>query len=97
MNQPTVTFLNYKATVVKQRYAADNSLRLQLFTQEGAPLATATVCLEKFTPPEGYACIKDYSENVGILEALTKSGIVEPTEKTIPCGYEEAHLVKVLI
>jgi hypothetical protein len=34
--------------------------------------------------------IKDYSENAGMLEALTKAGVVTATNRTVRVGYAEA-------
>lgn len=36
--------------------------------------------------PKDYICIKTWSENAGIFEALVKENLVEDTGHSIPCG-----------
>jgi hypothetical protein len=36
--------------------------------------------------------IKDWSENEGVYDALVSSGVIEPTEVTMPTGFVEARL-----
>lgn len=39
-----------------------------------------------YIPPEGYAYIKNYAENEGILEALIEAGALELTGEVVPVG-----------
>ena len=45
------------------------------------PIATATINLPDEDLEDGQAFIKDYSENVGMSEALTEAGIISPVEE----------------
>ncbi len=45
-------------------------------------------------PPAGHIWIKNWSENDGILPALTEAGIVEDTGQREHVGFEEAVLCK---
>lgn len=55
----------------------------------GHPL---TVNLPASPPPPGTVWIKDWSENEGVYDALVSSGVIEPTEVTMPTGFVEARL-----
>lgn len=60
--------------------------------EDGAPYATATVCVEDDLLKEGEVAIKDYSENKGILEALISADIIEE-----PHAFVQSHFVKIPI
>jgi hypothetical protein len=96
----TVHFRHWRCRVIKALYAADRSLRLDLRdTEDGGPIATATVCLVAYglTPPAEHCYIKDYSENAGMLDALVNARIVSFTGTNVSVGYAHAHLCRVLI
>ncbi len=92
-------FCGYKAVVKVYQYQ-DGSPAIQLFTEDGSPLATATICLVDYglTPPPGHCYIKNYAENHGILDALLKAFVLEDTGKTVEFGPFDtvAHLVKLI-
>ena len=94
-------FKCWNCRVIVAHYDADRSVCLRLVTTGNppSPVATATVCLagQGLTPPPGYCFIKDYSENEGILEALTEAGIVSPTGEIVPVGFAHALLCKLLV
>ena len=93
-------FKQWSCWVKLERYPADNSIAIRLIDEnDSSPIAIATVCLIQhgLTPPEGHCYIKNYSENKGILDALTEAGVVEPTGETVSFGYVEAHVCRVLI
>jgi hypothetical protein len=55
--------------------------------ETGAPITTATVNLPEFPLEEGEVAIKDYSENEGILDALTDAGVVSDPKKYAITGF----------
>jgi hypothetical protein len=65
--------------------------------ETGDPYMTATVCLPDFPlfHPD-HTLIKDWSENAGILDALTEAGIVRPLGIQIPTGFVSADLVQIV-
>jgi hypothetical protein len=69
---------------------------IELYDADGLPYARPSVN-PFFRLPPGIIAIKDYSENAGVLEALVTAGIVEPTGDTIPLGFADAHLCRLLI
>lgn len=44
---------------------------------DGIPIATATVSIDQ-DPPLDCVWIKDYSENEGMAQALTRGGVIDP-------------------
>ncbi|MCU7829551.1 MAG: hypothetical protein KZQ85_10835 [Candidatus Thiodiazotropha sp. (ex Myrtea sp. 'scaly one' KF741663)] len=67
-----------------------------LETEQGLPVATATVNISFFKPAEGEVLIKDYSENEGILDCLADAGILEPTGKELWSGHAKLHICRLL-
>ena len=56
--------------------------------QDGEYIATATVNLPEHYCPENEVFIKDYSENIGMVKALVKAGIIMPSPSVIvPSGH----------
>lgn len=60
--------------------------------QDGMPFATATLCVEDALLKEDEVAIKDYSENVGILQTLIDAEIVEE-----PHAFIQSNFVKIPI
>lgn len=92
-----VNFMGYSCRVIVSRYTYGNTPCLNLIsTLDGSPVATATVNLIDYNlqPPENCCFIKNYSENQGILEALTSAEIVKPLGQTVQFGLFncQAHL-----
>lgn len=82
-------------SVVKTAYMEDMSPALQILSSNGEPLMVATVWVEE-SPSEGCVWIKNWSENEGVLEALTEAGVIEPTGRVCPTGWTQAHEAKLL-
>lgn len=90
-------YLNDRGTVRIGRYH-DGSLALQLVSEYGEPLSTATVCLSAYgeTPGAGNVFVKDYGENEGMLENLQRLGIVGSPIRKVPCGFSVAYECELL-
>ena len=75
------------------RHYPNGRLAIQLFSYSAEnnfiePWATVTVNLPDQAIPENTVCVKDYSENDGLLELLIQSNIVEPKAVLeIPSGF----------
>ncbi len=63
---------------------------------DGMPYATATVCVEDNLLKEDEVAIKDYSENVGILQALLDAGVVDHPRAFIQSGFVKIPICKLL-
>lgn len=93
-----VKFRNWNCDVILDKYAADGSDALILVDHETSErIAVATTCLaaEHGALP-GHAALKTYSENEGMLEALTAAGIVEDTGARVKTGFVEVPIVRIL-
>jgi len=59
-------------------------------------LLKASVNMPDYPIPEEYVCIKDWSENEGILKALIENEIIHPPEFTISSGFVIVNVCKLL-
>lgn len=96
-----IGFYPYKGTL--------NLKYIELAKKEtGEGVAVATINLSEVDIPDsplkdiilkdkGYVFIKDYSENEGVLETLLKEGVVGEPIGTVPVGYTNAYVCKLLI
>lgn len=76
--------------IVKARYAANNNICLTLYYHDSdnsySPYCMLTTnTMHKL--PKNHVAIKDYGENVGVLEKLIANEIVEIPTEYIPSGY----------
>ena len=62
--------------------------------QDDQVLLKASVNIPEYTLPEGYICIKNWSENEGILESLIENNIIDPPRVFIPLSFNEAPVCK---
>ena len=88
-------FLNYECKVELHRYQQTDRIAIILTSAvtneedglfEGEQIATATVNMPEIEVGENQVLIKDYSENVGMVKALQKAGLVMVDEKTKAYG-----------
>jgi len=61
---------------------------------EGEILLIATVNMPDVEIPDGYVCIKDWSENEGILTSLIENKIIKPPKFHIPTEYVNISVCK---
>lgn len=85
-----VTFNNTRCLVQFNTYHCGQTA-IQLITESGEPMATATAALPKVPVGTDEVLIKDYGENQGVLLALFEAGIVHNPVDAIPVGF--AHLL----
>ncbi len=90
-----VHFLEWTCNVSLLQYP-NGRTAIQLYAEDGEPIATATVNVPNYPLGEGEVLIKDYAENAGILASLSNAGIIEPTGKTIPVGHAQTHVCRLL-
>ena len=88
---PKVKFLGEECTVMLQAYMRGGHA-LQLFCEDGSPMATATTWIEGLGPQE--LAIKDYSENKGIYDVLLEAGVIQPYHRIINSGFVNLKVVK---
>ena len=61
--------------------------------------ATITTNLQEYElfPPYGYVFIKNWGENVGLLEAMAALGYLEDIDIQVPAGYCQAQVAKLVM
>ena len=79
-----VDFDEWQCHVMMERYQ-DGGLSLRLGDDEG-PIARATANVPGVSIAEDQVLIKDYSENEGVLQALSNAGLLSDTGRTVPSG-----------
>lgn len=63
---------------------------------EGEPIATCTVNIPDIELEADEVCIKNYSENEGMLEILVNAGIVKPTGIYVETGFVSIPICKLM-
>ena len=63
--------------IIKYNSYGNGNRAISLFTDSGEPYATATVNIPMALNSDEVA-IKDYSENIGVLDFLIESNVIEP-------------------
>lgn len=63
---------------------------------DGAPYLMATTNIQGVDLDKPYLLIKNYSENQGVLNVLTKAGIIEDTGKKIKTGFTNVNICKLI-
>jgi len=96
-----VEFCGFKGRIHKEKYTEGNRTGLLLIIEDGEEagelLATASVNLPEAELAEDEICIKNWSENEGILDVLQDAGIIQATGRSVRTGYVSAPICKLLI
>jgi len=69
--------------------------RRALELYDNGPIAKATVNIPEVELAEDEVCIKDWSENEGMLDALVEAGIVEDTGRRVEAGFVTAPVARI--
>lgn len=84
-----VKFKEWLCTVEKAAYGNGRTALVLRDAQDGEQVAVATVNLPGVALGPDEVFIKDYSENIGMLAALERAGVVQPTGETVSSGFAE--------
>lgn len=84
-----VRFLDTDCVVQKRQYENGRPALRLIDAEDGSPIATATVNLPDVALGGNQVLVKDWSENEGMLAALTEAGVVKPTGETVRTGFVE--------
>lgn len=94
----TLKFIGYDCVVEFAKYGnGRTALRLVTNNEAREPVAVATVNLPHVPLGADEVFIKNWSENEGIKEALVVAGVIQDTGETVPTGYVEANVCKLLV
>lgn len=81
----SITFADTPCNIVFGKYHNNQRTSIQLYEQEtGEPFMTASVNMPDEYLTEDMVCIKNYSENEGILDVLINAQIVLPLDLIRP-------------
>jgi len=87
---------DFNCNVVKNCYS-NGRVALQLFdSEDGMPIATATVNIPEYNLKEDQVLIKSWSENAGLADALVREGFIGPEIGKVNTGHTYATLHKLL-
>jgi hypothetical protein len=89
-----IRFWGTNCTLKINRYVEGNRIALSLVDEDGMPMGMATVNLPDIPIPKDCAFIKDYSENEGLVEALTSAGIITEQVGEVRSGHVMIGLYK---
>lgn len=88
---------NYQLGLQFAKYRNGQTAIKLIDMEDGMPYATATVCVEDNLLKIDEVAIKDYSENVGILDSLIESNIIDNPHAFIQTGHVKIPICKLLI
>lgn len=93
-----VKFKKWNCVAVFGRYLNNNRVSIRLIEEEtNEPIATASVNLTEIRGmTDNQVAIKDYSENEGMVEALTKAGIIGNRILLVDNGHVEIGIYELL-
>jgi len=76
--------VEFNCLVHYDKYQDGGGHRIDLIDiADGTPVATVTVNVENVELKDNEIIVKDYSENVGIYNALVDQNIIKPTSKSV--------------
>lgn len=85
MKKHTVTFAGTPCNIIFGKYHNNQRTSIQLYEQAtGEPFMTASVNMPDIWLSDDMVCIKNYSENEGILDALINEQILLPLDLIQP-------------
>lgn len=76
----------YMDCIIKE-HKYENGRSALVIYQNDEVLCKATVNMPETIIPDGYVCIKDWSENEGVLNSLIIAGVIYPPEYSMPSGF----------
>lgn len=101
--KPKINFKNWKCFISLGYYNAGSRLAIQLLSDEedadkgvfyGEPIAVATVNIPELQLKDNEICIKNYSENEGMIDTLQKAGLITEVKREVSTGFVTVHIVE---
>ena len=92
-----VKFKQWNCEIQFAKYSNGRTAIMLIDSEDGSPIAKATVNIPEVPLSENEVIIKDYAENIGMLETLVNAGVVEDTRKKVAAGRVSVPIVKLLI
>lgn len=85
------------AVMTFHRYGVGGGTAISFTTQDGEPLATATVSMPELMLERDEVAIKDYSENQGMMKSLMDAGIIGEPLSYVPTGFVTVSTHNILV
>ena len=92
----TLSGKTYKNCSVEIISYANGRPAIIIYNDDGH-IVEASVNLPDVPVPDGFIAIKNWSENLGILDELIKNNIIEEPKYRYPIGHVSADICKLLI
>ncbi len=92
----TVRFQDWDCVVKMDKYTNGRPAISLIDANDGGSVSRATVNLPNEVVAANHVFIKDYSENAGMMQALTDAGVVKDTGVKVKCGYTEVSVAELL-
>lgn len=86
-------YIDSNVDIIKKTYVNDNICLVA--ESNGERIATLTANTDLILD-KNHCCIKDYSENEGVLDALINLNLVKNTGRIIHSGYVDLPIVEIL-
>ena len=92
-----VKFKEWNCEILFKQYSNKRTAIVLRDSEDGSPIATATINLLDIPLQEDEVIIKDYAENEGMYEALLEAGVIAPSTYSVQSGYVICPVCKLLI
>ena len=92
-----IQFREWLCDVNVLSYGNDRTALQLTDAEDGSPIATATINVPEADIADDEVIVKDYSENEGMLDALTKAGVVSDPVGYVNSGFITAPVCKLLL
>ena len=92
-----VIFHGWECRLEFHKYFDGHTAIMLVDANNGEEVAMATVNVPEVQLKAHHILIKDYSENAGMLEALSEAGIVKPTGEFVHSGYVAIPVCELLV
>ena len=87
-----VKFNGFNCIANVRPYGSGHVYMQLMDTEDGQPVARASLNIDYVPVIENMIIIKSYGENEGIYEALLEAGVISKCERKYPIGFESAHV-----
>ena len=92
-----ITFKNWKCNLVFRQYSNQRIAIELIEIGTNEPIAVATINLPCALLKDDEICIKDYSENEGMLDVLIEAGVISKPIREIQSGFVTIPICELLI
>ena len=92
----TIRFMKWDCVVEKHAYQNGRTCLQLVDSEDGEPIATATINVPEIHLEQNEVIIKNYSENEGILDCLIENEYIVKTGKQVEIGFTTCEICLLL-